>query len=91
MAKSGGIAISPNVADPMGGVAAFSITNTSQTAQSITQTLNVPAGYQYCLSLYAKCATPTTLKLSRQGPTLSHTDIVSVGTNLEPSWYRAGN
>jgi hypothetical protein len=82
--NQGGMAITANLPDPTGGFAAFSITNISQTAQSITQSLNVPAGYQYCLSLYAKCATPTTLILSRKGPTLSNTDTASVTT----SWSR---
>jgi hypothetical protein len=75
----GGMAIAGNIGDPTGGIAAFTIVNTSQTAQSITQTLNVPAGYQYCLSLYASCAAQTNLTLSRKGPNLSQADTVSVG------------
>jgi hypothetical protein len=78
--NQGGMAIAGNVADPIGGATAFTVTNTSQTPQSIAQTLNVPAGYQYCLSLYAACATQTTLTVSRQGPNMSHSDAISIGT-----------
>ncbi|HEX4231182.1 MAG TPA: hypothetical protein VHZ07_21075 [Bryobacteraceae bacterium] len=82
--NQGGMTIAGSAADPTGGSAAFIVTNTSQTAQSITQTLNVPAGYQYCLSFYAACAAPATLTLSRNGPSVSQADSVSVG----PAWSR---
>jgi hypothetical protein len=82
--NQGGMAITGNVADPAGGAAAFTVTNTSQTAQAITQALNVPAGYQYCLSLYAACAAQTNLTLNRTGPNLSQADTVSV----VPAWSR---
>lgn len=82
--NQGGMAITSGAVDPTGGTGAFTITNTSQVAQAITQTLNVPAGYYYCLSLYASCPTPASLSLTRQGPTLSETNTVSVAA----AWNR---
>jgi hypothetical protein len=76
--NQGGLAIAGNATDPTGGSAAFTVTNTSQAAQAITQPLNVPAGYQYCLSLYASSAAQTSLTLNRKGPTASQANSVSV-------------
>src|ERR1700693_856221 len=43
-----------SVADPLGGSRAFHLTNSGEGAQSMTQTLNVPAGYIYSLSVYVQ-------------------------------------
>ena len=82
--NQGVMPVSGSAADPIGGTAAFTVTNTTQAPQSITQTLNVPAGYYYCLSLYACSSAQTSLTLTRQGPNVSQADVVSVG----PTWNR---
>ncbi|HEX4809175.1 MAG TPA: hypothetical protein VH325_09610 [Bryobacteraceae bacterium] len=82
--NQGGMAITKGVADPTGGTAAFTVINTSQATQSITQILSVPASYQYCLSLYAMCASQSAITLSRRGPSVSQTESISVG----PAWSR---
>jgi hypothetical protein len=42
------------IADPLGTACAFRISNHGAAPQQIAQTLNVPAWYWYCLSMYAR-------------------------------------
>ena len=81
---SSSIKITPGIADPNGGTAAFLLTNQSQAYQEITQTLIVPASYQYCFSLYASSNQPTDLTLVRRGLSAQASDAVPVG----PEWRR---
>lgn len=55
--------ISRGVADPNGGTAAWLAANSGQASQSITQTLNLPGTYTYCLSVYVRADQPTTVTL----------------------------
>jgi hypothetical protein len=57
------LAIAGGVTDPLGGINAFNLTNSGEGVQSVTQTLNVPAGYIYSLSVYVQAAQPTTVTL----------------------------
>jgi hypothetical protein len=57
------LALAGAQADPLGGSNAFQLTNSGQGLQSVTQTLNVPAGYEYSLSFYVKAAQATTVTL----------------------------
>jgi hypothetical protein len=50
-------------ADPSGGTCAWHAANSGAGAQSLSQTLNAPAVYVYCLSAYARAAQPTTITL----------------------------
>jgi len=45
-----------SVADPVGGTNGWQLSNAGAAAQSLTQTLNAPAGYLYCFSLYVRAA-----------------------------------
>ena len=74
------IRLSSGLADPQGGAAAFSAVNGSQVSELISQTLIVPAGYQYCFSLYASSAQPAELVLLRSGPATSESTVVSIGS-----------
>ena len=69
-----------SIADPMGGSNAWQMTNSGAAAQSLTQTLNAPGGYVYCLSVYAKAASPTTLTLLLGGNQFN--------AALGPNWQR---
>lgn len=42
------------VADPLGGTAAWQLTNSGQAIQRIVQTIAGPAQFQYCFSVYAR-------------------------------------
>lgn len=78
------IHLASGIADPNGGTAGFSITNSGQTNQEIAQTLTVPAGYQYCFSLYARSDQASTLQLMRRGSEAQASSAFAVG----PMWNR---
>jgi len=76
--------ISPGLADPDGGTSAFTLTNTGQASEQISQTLNVPSGYQYCFSLYASSAQVAELTLLRLGSSSQQPMSFAIG----PGWTR---
>ncbi len=57
------LAIAGSVADPLGGTNAFQLTNSGGGVQSLSQTLNAPAGYMYSLSVYVRAAQATAVTL----------------------------
>src|SRR5258708_40204930 len=66
--KSSLVQVDPGVADPIGTSFAFTVTNNGQVTEEVTQTLTVPANYQYCFSLYALSAPSSPpLTLVRRG------------------------
>src|ERR1022692_3400646 len=46
------LTLTGGINDPAGNTKAWKLTNGGAAAQSISQTLQAPAGYQYCLSAY---------------------------------------
>lgn len=78
------VQLSTGLPDPDGGTAAFTVINTGQTTEQISQTLNVPASYQYCFSLYATSNQPAELTLIRQGPSAQQRTTAVIG----PAWTR---
>jgi hypothetical protein len=74
------LTVTGGVADPSGGKQGYSLTNSGAAAQGLNQTLNVPGGYVYSLSVYAQAspATSATLSIGSQSKT------VAIG----PSWTR---
>jgi hypothetical protein len=54
------LGLAGGVADPMGGTNGWILTNSSAAPQGITQTLNAPGAYTYCLSVYIQSAAPAT-------------------------------
>ncbi len=73
------IQVGANIADPIGGTAAFSATNNGQVSQQIAQTVLVPSGYQFCFSIYVQSAQPAPLELIRSGPTNQQATNVMAG------------
>ena len=53
--------------DPFGSNQAFFVSNNGQANEEISQTLNVPAYYQYCFSVYAASTAPLQIELIRRG------------------------
>lgn len=70
--------------DPEGGSGAFTMTNTGQASQEITQALQVPSGYQYCFSVYVSSSNPSAVTMIRRGSAAQDETSVSIG----PSWAR---
>jgi hypothetical protein len=82
--ESYGVSFSSGVSDPLGGNAAFTITNTTQVSQSILQSLPVPSAYQYCFSFYATSVEASEVIALRQGTEAQAQDTLPVG----PGWRR---
>lgn len=59
------LAVNPGIADPAGANAATRLVNPGQTQQAIWQALDVPAGFYYCWSLYARSAAGVRLRLKQ--------------------------
>jgi len=78
------IHVAAGAADPTGGTGAFTVTNTGQVYQKLSQSLEVPSGYQYCFSIYAMSGNPAALTIIRQGAAAQEDASVSIG----PSWTR---
>jgi hypothetical protein len=45
--------------DPLGGNGATQVTNTAQVPQSVTQSIGAASWFQYCLSVYLRCDSPS--------------------------------
>jgi hypothetical protein len=76
--------IATGISDPMSGTGAVSITNTGQAMQQISQTLSVPANYQYCFSLYAAGQQASNIELTVTGNSASTTNSCVAS----PNWTR---
>jgi hypothetical protein len=61
--KASFLTLTGGIADPAGGTSAWHVANSGAGAQSLSQTLNVPAVYVYCLSVYARAAQPAAITL----------------------------
>jgi hypothetical protein len=48
------LAVTAGVADPMGGTAAYQVSNPTAATLKLQQSINAPASLDYCLSLYAR-------------------------------------
>jgi hypothetical protein len=55
--------VSGGAADPLGGSSAFTLVNGGETDQKLSQTIAAPASFQYCFSVYAASAVPTSVTL----------------------------
>ena len=67
-------------ADPTGGSKGWQLVNSGAAAQDLTQTLTAPGAYLYCLSVYAKSASPATFTLLLGSNRYDQ--------NLGPGWQR---
>lgn len=70
--KSAGLELTAAISDPLGTTRATRITNSGGGAGTIQQTLAVPGGYQYCISVWARSNEATDVRLFRSsgaGPT----------------------
>lgn len=78
------INVTPGAGDPDGGSSAFTVTNTGQASQLISQTVAVPANYRYCFSLYVNSDQASTVTLLRTGSSSEErTDLP-----VNPTWSR---
>lgn len=57
------LGVTGGLTDPTGGSNGWTLANSSGAPQGITQTLNAPGGYTYCLSVYVQSPAPATVTL----------------------------
>lgn len=74
------IHITAGVPDPLGETNAFVFTNEGGAAQQFSQQLTVPANYQYCFSLYATSAQPSTVTVVWHGANATANSELPVST-----------
>ena len=74
------LTLTAGVADPMGGTAAYQVSNPTAATLMLQQSINAPASLDYCLSLYARSDQSTRLWLVRG----SETDAQAIS----PQWTR---
>jgi hypothetical protein len=82
--NSGSLRIANGLADSQGGTQAFQLTNIGQASASLTQSLTVPANYQYCFSLYVSSLVPSVISLALSGSSVNTSNTYTVGS----SWTR---
>ena len=70
--------------DPEGANTAFTVTNLGQAPQQISQSLAVPAGYQYSVSVYASSNQVSNVTLVLSGSSAQESKTFGVG----PNWAR---
>jgi hypothetical protein len=58
-----GISLAEGASDPEGHLRATQVTNTAGALQSLSQSIPIPAWFQYSFSVYARAATSTQLRL----------------------------
>jgi hypothetical protein len=77
------LTVQAGATDPTGASNAFLVTNNGQIAEQVSQTLTVPAWYQYCFSVYIQSATPSQIQLIRQADTQQ-----TITLPITTSWTR---
>jgi hypothetical protein len=82
--KDSGLALTGSIVDPFGGTQATRVQNSAGAEGSLRQTVDVPASYRYCLSVYARSDTPGTVALVLRAGSETVRDSLAVG----PAWRR---
>lgn len=70
-AKGALLQLTVGIADPLGGSRATRVVNAGQASAAVEQTLAVPGGYQYCMSVWARSATGSRVSLAIAGASKS--------------------
>jgi hypothetical protein len=78
---SASLQVNANTSDPVGSTAAFTLVNNSQLPQSLTQTLAVPANYQYCFSVYVRSSQGATITLAVSGASANAAETFAADGN----------
>jgi hypothetical protein len=74
------LTLQSGVPDAAGGQNGWQLSNTGGGPQALSQTLNAPAGYGYCFSVYVRAAQPSSVTLTLGG----NRTVYAVGT----AWAR---
>jgi|ERR1035441_317259 hypothetical protein len=74
------LTLTGGAADPMGGMAAYQVTNPTPATLKLQQSINAPASLDYCLSLYARSDQSARVWLVRGSATYAQA--------ISPQWTR---
>jgi hypothetical protein len=78
------IQVANGIDDPLGGAHAMRLINAGQTEQALSQTLPAPAWFRYCMSVYARSASSSSLTLTRSATSDVHSRVFMPGS----AWSR---
>lgn len=78
------LTVASAVPDILGGLGGWTVSNTSQGAQTIWQGVEAPAGFQYCWSVYLRAGQPSVVSLFSGDGIVETASACSVG----PNWCR---
>ncbi len=76
--------LNSSIDDPVGGVRAIRLINAGQSPQALTQSLDAPAWFDFCFSVYARSEAGSGLSLTRSSSTNAHTRVFT----LPSTWTR---
>lgn len=82
--KDPGLQLTSQVEDPLGGNGATTVANTGQVTQGVRQTIEIPAGLEYCFSVFARSQTAAQVTLAQSTQTTRAAQTFSIG----PGWGR---
>ena len=71
--------------DPVGGQAAFRLTNVGQAFEQVSQTISAPSNYFYTVSCYVRSLAADSLTFFRNGSSASDRVVMPVGTEWQRS------
>ena len=74
------LTLAAGMADPVGGLLAWKLSNLAAATQGISQTIQAPASYQYCFSSYMRADQSTTVTMTAGGQQAMY--------RATPSWAR---
>lgn len=75
--------------DPLGTARATQIVNAGQSLQRISQTLNAPSWFHYCLGMKVRSETPDSIKLALAAAGQEETRVVGTGPEWREVWLNA--
>ncbi len=78
------IQLTKGIDDPLGGARATRLINAGQTDQALSQTLPAPAWFTYCLGVYARSVSSSSLTLTRSATSDAQSRLLMPGS----AWAR---
>jgi hypothetical protein len=82
--KDAGLQVTYQVGDPLGGTSATTLANTSQATQGVQQSIEIPAGLEYCFSVFAQSPAAAQVTLFQATQTTRAAQTFNIG----PGWGR---
>ena len=81
--------VANGIDDPLGGAQALRLINSGQTDQALSQTLPAPAWFMFCMSVYARSVSSSSMNLTRAAASDVHSRVFMPGSAWE-RWVLSG-